>query len=79
MVEPCGTYVLRSKDYIKGDRYAFHEYIIYNHEKPESNYERLKYAETFDSYEEAQHDKDIVDPDDSLLDIVDLRIAENEY
>lgn len=86
MIELCGTYVLRCKNYTKGDRYSFHEYTIYNHEQtgklltpPESSYERLKYAETFDSLEEAIETKNLVDPEDKLLDIVYLRIAEDEY
>lgn len=79
-------FVLRRRGYTKGERYGFHEYILYNCEftgkpldKPETSWERLKYAEIFESYEDAKICKDLVDEDDILLDVVCLRKAEEEY
>lgn len=79
-------FVLRSKDYKKGDRYSFHEYILHKDEYtnkvllvPETSWERLKYAEVFESYEEAEECKHIVDEEDKILDIICLRKAEREY
>lgn len=79
-------FVLRGKAYKKGDRYSFHEYILHRDEftgkdleNPETSWERLKYAEVFDTYKEAEDCKNLVDKDNKLLDIVCLRKAEREY
>tara|TARA_R110002012_G_scaffold188806_1_gene355951 strand:- start:586 stop:846 length:261 start_codon:yes stop_codon:yes gene_type:complete len=79
-------FVLRSKTYKKGDRYGFYEYTLYKDEwtgkkltSPEPCWERLKYAEIFDSKVEALSIKAEVDKGDKLLEVVCLRKAEEEY
>lgn len=73
------SYVLRSKDYKQGDRYAFYEYTITRRGIEEIGYERLKYAEVFDNIEDAVSEKLKVDPESTELSIVSLEEAENEY
>lgn len=80
------TYILRGKDWDKKDKYSFLEYVIYRCEytgvvlnPPNIGWERLKYAEEFDSYEVAYSTKKLVDPFDQLLDVVELNVAWEDY
>ncbi len=79
-------YVLRSKNYTKGDRYSFFEDLTdfctftgKSLDCSEIEYEKLKYAEIFESLGAALTIKDKVDPKDELLNVVHLRTAEEEY
>lgn len=80
------TYILRGKNWDKKDKYSFLEYAIHRCEytgvvlnPPDIGWERLKYAEEFDSYDKVYSVKELVDPLDQLLDVVELSIAEEDY